>query len=239
MQTTSQNYQSILAATDHYFEARLTINDTTYTKTSLVSISTSCKTMSGAPCVGGAISKEIDVQILNPSGSVPLMASMALEIRAVSSSLNLSSEWIQQGTYFIDTRKTTSNDDGMNVLSIHGYDAMMKAVADYPDTNHNWPYIDKSVVSEIATEIGVTVDSRTNGFLTAGYMIDLPVGYTMRETLQHIAAAYGGNFIITNDNKLLFVPLYGLDPVITNSYYLADENGNALVFGNEGWCILV
>ena len=69
-------------------------------------------------------------------------------------------------------------------------------------------------------------------------MLGLPVGYTMRETLEHISAAYGGNFIISNEGKLLFVPLYGFDPEI-NGNYLADESGNALVFGNEGWCILV
>ena len=84
----------------------------------------------------------------------------------------------------------------------------------------------------------MTVDSRTYGFLTAGYEIALPVGYTMRETLAHIAGAYGGNFIITSENKLLFVPLYGLDPDVTGSY-LADENGNALVLGSEEWYILV
>lgn len=239
MQTTSANYQSILAATDHYFETKLVINGTTYSNTSLISVSTSVQTMAGAPCAGGAISKEIDVQILNPSGSVPLMAEMALSIRAISNSLSLTSEWIAQGTFYVDTRKTTSNDDGLNVLTIHGYDAMMKTVADYPDTVHNWPYLDKNVVAEIATTIGVTVDSRTNGFLTSGYRIDMPVGYTMRETLEHIASAYGGNFIITNDNKLLFVPLYGLEPTVTNAYYLAVENGNALTFGSEGWCVLV
>ncbi len=148
------------------------------------------------------------------------------------------SEWLKQGVYFIDTREVTHNDDGLDILTIHGYDAMLKAENDYPSTDHNWPYKDILVVNEIAQEIGVEVDSRVAEYLTAGYMINLPTGYSMRETLEQIAAAYAGNFCIAPDGKLVFVPLYGYgEDFIAN--YLADEGGNALVFGNEGWCILV
>lgn len=238
MQSTSANYQSIVAAADHIFEPKLVIDGVTYTKTSLISISTSIETMSGAPSVGRGVSTEINIELLNPTATVPPMATMELYVRAKSASLNLTSEWIPQGVYFVDTRKTTSNDDGLDILTIHGFDAIMKTEADYPDTEHDWPYKDKSVVAEIAAAIGVSVDSRTNSFLTSGYMLDLPAGYTMRETLGQIAAAYGGNFVMTAENKLLFVPLYGLE-IEESGSYLADENGNALVFGNEGWFILV
>lgn len=238
MQTTSANYQLIVAAADHIFEPKLVIDGVTYTNTSLISISTSIETMSGAPSVGHAVSTEINIELLNPTATVPQMATMELYVRAKSASLNLTSEWIPQGVYFVDTRKTTSNDDGLDVLTIHGFDAIMKTEADYPNTEHDWPYKDTSVVAEIAAAIGVSVDSRTNSFLTSGYMLDLPAGYTMRETLEQIAAAYGGNFVMTAEGKLLFVPLYGLECEESGSY-LADENGNALQFGNEGWFILV
>ena len=86
--------------------------------------------------------------------------------------------------------------------------------------------------------MGVSVDARTTAWLTAGYLIELPTAYTMRETLEHIAAAYGGNFVISAEGKLLFVPLCGMDEPSAFDY-LADENGDALVFGSESWCILV
>ena len=146
------------------------------------------------------------------------------------------SEWLPKGTFYIDTREHI--DGASPTLRIHGYDAMAKAEADYPNTNHAWPYLDTSVVTEIAQTIGVTVDSRTWDFLTASYMIDLPVSYTMRETLEHIASTYCGNFVISAEGKLLFVPLFGFDPEL-DADYLADEDGNALTFGNEGWFILV
>lgn len=238
MLSTSSTYQQIVASPDHYFEPKLVLGSTTYTKAQLIAAAVNNESLPESPAIGRAVASEIDVSILNPSGSVANMATMQLYTRAVSGALSLTSEWLPQGTFFVDTRKLTSNDDGLNVLTIHGYDAIMKTEADYPDTSHNWPYLDRLVVAEIASTIGVTVDSRTNGFLTSEYMVDLPIGYTMRETLEHIAAAYGGNFVMSAENKLLFVPLYGLEPVITGNY-LADENGNALVFGSEGWCILV
>lgn len=147
------------------------------------------------------------------------------------------SEWIQQGVYYIDTREYI--DSEVETIKITAFDAMMKAEQDYPDTNHNWPYLDKNVVSEIAQTIGVPVDSRVNGFLTAGYMVELPTNYTMREALENIAASYCGNFVITSEGKLMFVPLWGLDPV-EDGNYLADSDGTtALTFGNEGWYIIV
>lgn len=148
------------------------------------------------------------------------------------------SEWIQQGVYFVDTREVIKSDSGEDVLAIHGYDAMLIAEQNYPSSNHSWPYKDALVVAEIASAIGVSVDSRTSSYLTAGHMIDLPIGYTMREVLERISGMNCGSFVFSPIGELLFVPLYGFDYEVTGDY-LADESNNALVFGNEGWCILV
>lgn len=158
-----------------------------------------------------------------------------------SSTTTKVSEWIKAGTYYIDTRLHNQSYNGIGTLDITAFDAMMKAEKDYPDTTHDWPYTDISVVAEIASTIGVTVDSRTYQFLTAGYQIEAPTGYVMREVLERIAAMYGGNFVITAENKLLFVPLYGLDPEenLTGSYLAVEGSTDALTFGGEGWYILV
>lgn len=154
--------------------------------------------------------------------------------------VHLTSEWLQMGVYYIDTRQTTHNDDGVDKLTIHGYDAMLFGEADYPSTIHAWPATDISVVQEIAQTMGVTLDPRTLDYLTAGYEIQLPTAFSMRETLGHIAGAYGGNFAMSQEGKLLFLPLMGLSMEDdTVGSYLADESDNALLFGNEGWYILV
>ena len=147
------------------------------------------------------------------------------------------SEWLPKGVYFVDTRKYSTY-GSESVVTIHGYDAMLKFEQEYPSTNHAWPYLDADVVAEMAQTVGVTVDQRTYDVMTSQYMVNLPTGYTMRETLEHIAASYCGNFCISPEGKLLLVPLIGFEPDITGNY-LADEDGNAIVFGSEGWCILV
>lgn len=236
MQTHPTNYDTIIAG-EHWFETQVTIAGNAVAETSIMSLNRSRPGMpENKPSIGGALSATLNLTILKPSFTIPKLATIVVKVRARNSSLT--SGWLNQGTFFTDTRKHNESAGSLGTIQITAYDAMAKTEADYPSTNHSWPALDKTVVSDIATAIGVTVDSRTNSFLTSGYLIDLPLGYTMRETLAHIAAAYGGNFVITADNQLLFVPLYGFDPDITGNY-LADASANALVFGNEGWCVLV
>lgn len=151
------------------------------------------------------------------------------------------SEWLQMGVFYIDTRETTKNNDGVPRLTIHGYDKMLFAEGDYPSTNANdWPHTDIAVITQIAQEMGVTIDPRTLAYITGSFPVQLPTGFSMRETLGHIACAYAGNFVMSAEGKLLFLPLMGLDQEdSTVGCYLTDENGDALLFGNEGWYILV
>lgn len=236
MQSTSALYKSIVSGA-HWFETQIFINQRQdpLPQSSILSINRTRKAFPGnSPSIGSAIAGTLELSIIKPSFTIPARAQIDVQIRARNSSQT--SEWIPQGTYFIDMRRERMTLSGETVLDISAYDAMIKTEQDYPDTEHAWPYKDTLVVAEIASTIGVTVDSRTNSFMSSADMIQLPAEFTMREVLEHIAGAYGGNFVVTNENKLLFVPLYGLD-YTENGSYLADENGNALQFGNEGWFI--
>lgn len=237
MQTTSALYQQILADPGHYFKTKVEIAGNEVDESQIIELEREAIGVADKkPSVGGALASQITLTILEPAFTIPRMAAVSIFVQACTEAQ--SSEWIPEGTYYIDTRQHNQTVNGVGTLKITAYDAMLIADQDYPSTNHVWPYRDALVVAEIASTMGVTVDPRTNQFLTAGYMVDMPVSYNMRETLANIAAAYGGNFVISPGGQLLFVPLYGLDPEITGNY-LADENGNALVFGDEGWCILV
>ena len=149
----------------------------------------------------------------------------------VDSTEELTSEWIPQGVYFIDTREVTANNNGLEILTLHGFDAMMKTeqpyssnatVSDAPDTGY---------VQAIADAIGVEVDSRTWDIMR-GYPIPFPLGYSMREVLGYIASAYIGSFVMTDEGKLRLVSLLGL-PERPTKTLLGDEHGNAIVFGND------
>lgn len=239
MQTTSALYKQIVSGR-HWFNTKITIAGNTLLETQIKEIETERPGINAEiPSVGGALSATLQMTVINPSFTIPVRAEIVVYYRACNETQT--SEWLKYGTFYIDTRETSENYNAVQTVAITAFDSMIKTEADYPDTNHNWPYLDRNVVAEIASAIGVTVDSRTNGNLTAGYMVELPTGYVMREVLEHIAAANCGNFVITAENKLLFVPLIGLDPEINlvGRYLKTETTTEALTFGGEGWYILV
>ena len=133
------------------------------------------------------------------------------------------SEWLPKGTFFTNTR---SDDDGY--WTIEAYDSMRKAeVVWTPDQSLEFPLSMPAAAAEFARILGIELDSRT--VLNANYTIDYPANdYTIRNELCFIAAAHGGNWIITDENKLYLVPLLSA-PAETN--YLVEEYGGAITFG--------
>ena len=171
--------------------------------------------------VGNACSAELKIRFV-PKETVPRMARIVPSARKSSED-----EWKQLGVFYTDTRTVTGK-----LMEITAYDDMLKAEQvwvprqdlEFPETG--LPMSD--AVTEIAHLMDVPVDSRTA--LNAAYGIDYPSNdYTLRDVLRYIAAAHGGNWIITSDGKLLLVPLFGGMPPETN--YLVAENGDAITFG--------
>lgn len=140
------------------------------------------------------------------------------------------SEWIPQGVFFVDTRETSHNDNGLDVLNIHGFDAMLKTEQQYASNTVVGDDYDTKFVMAIADSIGVTVDERTWEIMGVGTVIPFPVGYTMREVLGFISSTYVGCFIITDTGELRLVSLNGL-PAETN--LLIDTVGDVLLFGGD------
>lgn len=142
----------------------------------------------------------------------------------------IESEWLPQGVFFIDTRKITANENNLDILTIHGFDAMLKAEQDYSSNAVVGDNYDTAYVQAIADAIGVNVDSRTWTVMQGGHLIPFPLGYSMREILGMIAGIYIGSFIITEEGKLRLVSLTEL-PQETN--LLITEDGDVLVFGTD------
>lgn len=132
--------------------------------------------------------------------------------------------WLPIGTFFIDTREHYED-----LYTLVCYDSMMKADAQYQDGSDEdeWPKTPSEVVNTLAGAMGVTVDPRTQ--LNTNYQVAYPNEETGRTILGWIAAAHGGNWTITNDNKLLLVPLFSSMPA--PKYYLITEFGNYITFG--------
>lgn len=304
MQDVSALYHQILQLDNHWFETRVVIGDggdlvtehgerilfgddaivvsrtgpdSGFQEDIIFGVTTNIEMFSDTPEVGQAISQEVEVEMISPSGDIPRMAVVIPYVRAIGTIRSgtsairsgnkvildgyveysdetavfgeesnavvqgvtekftnesgfVYSEWIQQGKFFIDTRETTNNDDGLPMLTLHGYDAMMMAEADYAETNLEWPAVDVDIVKEIASQLRTDVDPRTIEFMTEGYELPLPSGYSLRETLAMIAAKYLGCFIISDTGLLRLVSLLDL-PKETN--LLIDSDGNCIVFGED------
>lgn len=228
MQTTSALYQQILADHNHFFEVAVEIGGVRYTDDKIFKLTTNIEMFGREPELGKALAQEMELQMLQPAEEIPRMAAVTIYARACTDTLQ--SEWLQQGVFFVDTRPTDVSYDGLELLTLHGFDAMLKTEQDYSGTSLSWPARDINIVREIARKIGVTVDARTVAEMTDGRTFPLPTGYTLREYLGIIAAEYLGCFIITEQNQLRLVTLTGL-PKETN--YLIDREGNYITFGGD------
>ena len=224
-----ENFDEIYATGIYSVESKLVLNGVDYYESDLFSMNTSPALFVDVPSVGNCYSAEIDVVMIAPDVPIPTMAEMRPYTRLVGE--ELTSAWIPQGVFFIDTRELENNSNVLDpILKLHGYDAMLKAGALYPNDTEEYPKVDTYVVDKIAEAMGVEVDDRTYDIMVNEYPINLPATYTMREVLGYIASMYAGNFCMSQEGKLRLVDLthIGLE---TN--LLIDQTGSAIVFGED------
>lgn len=257
MQIVSELYEEIVGSPNHWFECALAIGDsgrlitqtgdvllfgntailvdsggaeTAFREEVLMSMSISHSVFNeNYPVVGSAVSGEIDIKMLKPASEIPRKARLAPFVRATDGERY--SEWLPKGVYYVDTRETSHNSNGLDILVIHGYDAMLMFEMNYPsDDANNYPMLDTDMVQLLANSINISVDPRTWERMTEAYEFPLPIGYSSREVLGIIAASYGGNFIISDEGQLLLIRLADL-PRETN--LLITEYGDYIVFGED------
>lgn len=228
MHTVSDLWQQMLADPAHAVEAKLKIAGVEYGEDQIVR--KSLMVYGGLYStfgIGNCCARQIEFEIY-PQGTISRQAKIEVYMR-----LRLGeqvSEWIPKGVFFFSTRKT---DRITGVLSVHGYDAMLKAEETWLNSSYDaktWPMPAATAVADIAARMGVTVDSRT--VLDAAFPMQYPVDdkgdMTMREALGRIAVANAGNWTITDEGKLLLV---GLNSMPAETHYLITETGKAITFG--------
>ena len=223
MQTVSALYQQIMSG-EHYAERKINIAGTDYGEDTIVSLTTTGGLFAdGTLSVGSAVSREINLSLWNVSTTIPKMAKLIPYYRL--SNGTQTSEWIQKGVYYIDTRSVDSG-----LLTIHGYDDMLKAEQIWtPDQSLEFPMPMTQAANIIADIMGVEIDART--MLNSSYTVDYPANdYTLRDVLRFIAAAHGGNWIMSDAGELWLVGLNTLPP---ETNYLCDEDGDWITFGGD------
>ena len=224
MQTVSSTYTTILG-TVHKAEWKVAINSVDYGESVLQDLEINRSVFDNTPVLGSCISAEIDVSLIKPSVDIPRMATIEPYVR-ITNGLQ-TSEWLPKGKFFIDTREFTKN-DGVEVMTLHGFDSMLKAEQLVPI--NSYPQTDIQAVQEIATFLGMELDSEVENIMTNGYTVPAPAEYSCREVLGYIAAMYAGCFIMDDFGRLRLVQLNGMPP---ETNLLINGAGFAITFGGD------
>lgn len=234
MQTTSATYKSIITGR-YTTEAQVFITDTDGNEHAVghsmlsapVEISDGCFNKFG---IGNAVAAEINVQLLVPLDWVPArMARMRVQFRVKNSTQT--SEWLNKGIFFVDTRERTKNLYGEDVMIIHGYDRMLMSEQMYSEVSWTSKK-DYEVLQEICSLLGWTLNSETLSYLQGLPTINIstPFNFTYREVLQSIAAMRCGNFVMDEDGKLKIIPITSAPP---ETYYLITPVGDPITIGGD------
>ena len=191
-------------------ETKVSIADIEYTEADLVAVSTSSSLFSSsAPSIGCCVSRELDLSF-KPKGIIPRMAEIKVFTRPILPGVD--SEWLPKGVFYIDTRET---DEVTGVMTVHGYDAMLKTEQPYsPTALGTWPRAMSTVVADICDSIGVELDERTA--ISDSYHCQLDTTLSQRAYLSYIAVAHGGNWVLTDIGKLRLVPFTASDRVVAD-----------------------
>ena len=203
MQTRPSGWAAARDDPNHVGELVVTIGDTQYMAADIVSCEIERALLENTMEVGNATAAALTLEI-NQKGTIAKRAKVVVQYRLALGSTKTS--YIPQGTFWINTREA----DG-RYLKLTCYDAMLKAQQNYlsDTTADDWPKQESDCVAEIAQRIGVELDSRSSIGTGDNHKVSMPVGRTMRDVLQQIGAANGGNWCITPAGKLYLVPLAG------------------------------
>lgn len=188
------------------YEYKVTIDGTDYSMDSLTSVSYE-HPLFDSFSVGNACSAQLTVSYYKDDINPETMASVI----AYCKSKNASS-WTQLGVFYIDTRETATN--GLTTLTC--YDSMLKSDQIYLTEeviSDDWPKSQQTVVEDICTRMDLQLDTLTE--INSSYTVDIPTDMTIREILNYIAAANGGNWIVTSENTLYLVPLFSSNKTYT------------------------
>lgn len=217
-QTTSALWHDLLHKPGTEREFKFVINDVEYGKDAEVSHSVESQLFEEFG-IGNACCATLKLAVI--ADNIPRAATIKRYLRLVNGSQ--ATAWIPKGVFFTNKRSR----DG-DYWEVEAYDAMRKAdVVWEPSNSLTFPMSMPTAVNLFCQMMGVKLDKRTA--LNSAYTIDYPANdYTVRNELCYIAAAHGGNWVITDEGKLRLIPLLS---ALTETNNLITEHGDAITFG--------
>jgi len=206
MQTKPANWAALFNAS-HKTEYKFVINGVDYTGSNISGTPTISKPLLDKPALGRVCTGSLSLTVLTEGmAAIPKAAQVDAYCRLRAASGGTVTDWLQQGSYYITSRS------GGSTLKLTCLDGMIKAGTTYRDKSAfiEWPQTMTAVVNEIASIMGVSIDPRTVIITGADYKVSYPNDdMLISEVLGMIAAAHGGNWIMTETGKLRLITFSG------------------------------
>lgn len=203
MQTAPTNWTA-LWNNPHRVCYRINIDGVDYTKNDFSDVPIIERPLMQEPSIGRCCTANLTLTIRQKAGvTIPKAAPVSVFCWLENSAGEKSGE-LELGHFFISRRSGNGA-----LLAMTCRDGMAKAGQTYQDKTAytEWPVAMTDVVAEICSIMGVELDSRTVIQTGDDYKVSFPNEDTLiTEILSGIAAAHGGNFVITETGKLRLVP---------------------------------
>lgn len=234
MQNTSQIWKDLWASDEAILEARAIIAGTAYTDLPTAPVVNRALMQNGLS-IGNAVSATCQLSV-RTDDAIPKSAEVVIQYRLTDGVT--SSEWLSGGTFYISHRQ---KNPVTGVLSLTCYDALLKANMPMPSlmpwttrsgevmttSSGEWLYLSAhyprsmaAVLSDLVLVLGIQLDPATQINTGSIYVVDdVSAGTTINNVLCKIAAAHGGNWIMTPAGKLKLVPIVsaaGAESAVTN-----------------------
>lgn len=211
MKEVQQNYISLRAQNGTYYKARILLaGGRTYGINKIVTragepvLKIDAALFDGSgPQVGNAHSSQCEFVVLEQSAHWPRMAKFEVQVQLCSADGNQQSDWLSMGKFYTDVR----SDDSYGHLKIQAFDGMLKletgwtdivpGSAEFPMTSRAW--------ANMIQNAGLATFEDLQQLDNSKAFIGLNTATTIRDVLKSIAAANGGNWMMTTDEKLRLV----------------------------------
>ena len=224
MQARPENWETLFSGA-HKTEYKYVINGIDYYNENVKDTPIITKPLLEKPAIGRTCTGSLSLRVY-PQGEIPKAATVDAYCRLISTDGEMVTDWVPQGKYYISSRS------GTNILTLNCLDRMILAGQTYLDKTAftEWPQSMQTVVNEIADIMHVTIDSRTNINSGRRYVVDYPnEDMLMSEVLGMIAAAHGGNWIMTERGELRLVVL--AKPLATATQDIGKTHGGFVYKG--------
>ena len=202
MRKSPPNWDALFNA-PHSTEYRYEINGEMYAAEDIRDTPIVEKPLMQEPSIGRCCTGSLTFTIKPKDGLVIPRAAPVVAFCRLSDGTTVT-DWVEMGHYWVSQRSGTGS-----LVTLTCRDAMLFSGRTYADKTkfEEWPVSMVDVVREIADLMGIKIDARTMLRSEPDFVVNYPNEDTlMSEVLSVVAAAHGGNFIVTETGQLRLIP---------------------------------